>query len=108
MPAEKSNRVQQRRRVVNRTARSSGRTLVKKAERVIVEGEGVEAASAAVVQAVSALDRAARKGVVHPNNAARRKSRLVVKLNRFVAEQKPAVRRRRSARATRVTPKSAQ
>jgi small subunit ribosomal protein S20 len=106
LPAEKSNRVQQRRRVVNRTARSSGRTLVKKAERVIAEGEDVKVASAAVVQAVSALDRAARKGVVHPNNAARRKSRLVVKLNRLAAEQKPVARRRRS-RAARVTPKSA-
>ena len=101
MSAEKTNRVQQRRRVINRTARSSGRTLVKKAERAIAGGQGVEAASTAVLQAVSALDRAAHKGIVHPNNAARRKSRLVVKLNHFAAEQKPVVRRRRSTRTTR-------
>ncbi|HAH00405.1 MAG TPA: 30S ribosomal protein S20, partial [Ktedonobacter sp.] len=31
--------------------------------------------------AVSELDRAAKKGVIHPNNAARRKSRLMKQLN---------------------------
>ena len=79
LPAGKSARVQERRRIINRVTRSSSRTAVKKAERMVQQGE-TEAVSA-VTSAVSALDRAARKGIVHPNNAARRKSRLVRKLN---------------------------
>jgi len=42
----------------------------------------MEAARGAVVAAISSLDRAAAKGVIHPNNAARRKSRLMKKLNK--------------------------
>jgi small subunit ribosomal protein S20 len=42
--------------------------------------------SAEIVQVVSALDRAAKKGVIHPNQAGRRKSRLMKKLNRTKRE----------------------
>jgi hypothetical protein len=42
-----------------------------------VEGDG----TAAVAAAISALDKAAEKGIIHPNNAARRKSRLMAKAN---------------------------
>ena len=41
------------------------------------EGNGPEA----VAEAISALDKAAEKGILHPNNAARRKSRLMTKVN---------------------------
>src|SRR5688500_19690451 len=41
------------------------------------EGNGPEAVAAAI----SALDKAAEKGIIHPNNAARRKSRLMTKVN---------------------------
>ncbi len=81
MPAEKTARAQERRRVVKRRVRTSSRTAVKRAERLIQKGDGSPAAEA-VAAAVSALDRAAQKGVIHRNNAARRKSRLVRKLNR--------------------------
>jgi len=47
-----------------------------------------------VVAAISSLDKAAEKGVIHPNNAARRKSRLIKKLNEALslaeAEQEAA------------------
>ncbi len=46
----------------------------------MAEGK-VEEAQAVVHQAVRALDRAAQKGVIHKNNAARRKSRLMHQLN---------------------------
>ena len=36
-------------------------------------------------QAIKALDKAAAKGIIHPNNAARRKSRLMARLNRLDA-----------------------
>jgi small subunit ribosomal protein S20 len=49
-------------------------------ERLIFSGE-LEAAQQAVAAAISALDKAAEKGVIHPKNAARRKSRLLKKLN---------------------------
>jgi len=38
-------------------------------------------AKAAAVNAITTLDKAAGKGIIHPNNAARRKARLVKKLN---------------------------
>ncbi len=64
----------------NREYRSSSRTLVKRAELAILAGDQ-EVAQAAVSSAVAALDRTASKKVIHPNNAARRKGRLMAKLN---------------------------
>lgn len=60
--------------------RSRYKTLVSKAEKLIETGD-TEGASAAVKLAISALDKTARHGAIHPNNAARRKSRLMKKLN---------------------------
>ena len=42
----------------------------------------LEEAELLVLEAASALDKAAQKGVIHKNNAARRKSRLIKSLNR--------------------------
>ncbi len=72
----KRNRQNEKRRVRNRIYRGRARTFVSKA-RVAINSENPEAAKAAVVEAISALDRAAGKGVIHKNNAARRKSRLM-------------------------------
>jgi small subunit ribosomal protein S20 len=69
-----------RRRIVNRRTRSAAKTLVQRATGMAlgrVEGEAPEAVTAAI----SALDKAAEKGIIHPNNAARRKSRLMAKVN---------------------------
>ena len=69
-----------RRRAVNRRTRSETKTLVQHASEIALgrsEGDGPEAVSAAI----SALDKAAEKGILHPNNAARRKSRLMTKVN---------------------------
>ena len=74
-------RVAERRRVGNKSIRSLCKTNITKAERLIFSGE-LEAAQKAVVAAISSLDKAAEKGVIHPNNAARRKSRLMNKLNK--------------------------
>jgi small subunit ribosomal protein S20 len=52
---------------------------VRKAKVAIDVGE-VDAAREATMQAVSALDKAAQKGILHKNNAARRKSRLMKRL----------------------------
>ncbi len=84
--AMKRIRTGERRRLRNRPYRSACRTLVKKAEIAIRSGEG-DAASQAVANAVAMLDRTAGKGIIHPNNAARRKSRLMAKLNKLQAER---------------------
>jgi small subunit ribosomal protein S20 len=84
--ALKRVKVAERRRVRNRRYRSATRTLVRRAEALIAEAEE-QAAAGAVVNAISLLDRAANKGIIHPNNAARRKSRLMAKYNTMVAGQ---------------------
>lgn len=83
--AIKRVRSTQRRTEYNQVTRSTARTYVKKARQLIEQGSFDEA-EAVVVQASSALDRAAEKGVIHRNNAARRKSRLVKMLNQAKAE----------------------
>ncbi len=78
--ARKQVRVTERRRLRNKSIQSLCKTSITKAERLIFSGE-LESAQEAAVAAISSLDRAAEKGVIHPNNAARRKSRLMKKLN---------------------------
>ena len=78
--AQKQVRVAERRQLRNKPIRSRCKTDVTKAERLIFSGE-LESAQKAVVAAISSLDKAVEKGVIHPNNAARRKSRLMKKLN---------------------------
>ena len=79
----------ERRRLRNKSIRSQCKTNITKAERLIFSGE-LESAQKAVVAAIISLDKAAEKGVIHPNNAARRKSRLVKKLNEALALAKEA------------------
>lgn len=72
----------------NRVYRSSARTYVKKARKLIAEGN-LEEAEVIARKAYSALDKAGRKNVVHPRNAARRKGRLMAQLDaaRAAAQQ---------------------
>ncbi len=77
--AIKRNKQNEKRRVKNRVFRGQARTAVKKA-RVAVESANKEEAQAKVLDAVKALDKAASKGIIHKNNAARRKSRLMKQL----------------------------
>ena len=77
--AIKRNRQNEKRRLLNRIFRGSARTQVKKAREAISDGDR-EKAVAEVKGAISKLDRAASKGVIHKNNAARKKSRLMKQL----------------------------
>jgi small subunit ribosomal protein S20 len=85
--AQKRVRVTERKGLRNKPIRSLCKSNITKAERLIFSGE-LEAAQAAVLAAISSLDKAAEKGVIHPNNAARRKSRLMKKLNEAQASVK--------------------
>ncbi len=71
----------------NRLHRSRARTAVKKVRQAIL-AKDLTTAQALIKQAISYLDRAAGKGVIHKNNAARRKSRLMKMLNKALAAQK--------------------
>ncbi len=79
--AIKRIRQNEKRRLRNRMVKSKTRTYIKKAIKVI-ESKDLEAAKAAALTAIKALDKAAEKGVLHKNNAARRKSRLMRRLAR--------------------------
>ncbi|HIC93785.1 MAG TPA: 30S ribosomal protein S20 [Anaerolineae bacterium] len=83
--AKKRIRSSAKRRERNRMFRSRARTFIKKARKLIAEGR-IEEAKEAVRLAVSALDKAAEKGIIHKNAAARRKSRLMRMLNRAMAQ----------------------
>jgi small subunit ribosomal protein S20 len=69
-----------RKRSRNKPVRSAIKTYVKVAQHSITTG--ADDSPEAVVRAISALDKAANKGIIHKNQAARRKSRLMAKLNR--------------------------
>jgi small subunit ribosomal protein S20 len=77
--AIKRNKQNEKRRLRNRYFRGRARVFVRDA-RAAIETENVEDARAEVQKAISALDKAAEKGVIHKNNAARRKSRLMRRL----------------------------
>jgi small subunit ribosomal protein S20 len=69
------------RAVRNKSAKSAVRTYVKKATTAVAGS--VQDAAEVVREAVRALDKAAQKGIVHPNAAARRKSRLMGRLHQL-------------------------
>jgi small subunit ribosomal protein S20 len=76
--ALKRIRQNEKRRIHNRTFRNRARTLVKKARKSIETS--AENAVEATREAIRDLDKAAARGVIHPRNAARRKSRLMHRL----------------------------
>lgn len=80
--AIKRIRQNEKRRLYNRVYRNRARTLVKKARTSIQSGNSNEAIEA-TRRAIRDLDMAASRGVIHANNAARRKSRLMKQLNQL-------------------------
>ncbi len=82
MPAKKAGRQQVKRAQRNRSAKTETRTIVARANRSLETGDA-ETAQSTVSLAIRTLDRAVRKGILHKNNAARRKSRMMTKLSRL-------------------------
>ena len=82
--AEKRVGTNEKRRLRNKAVNSQVKTKITKAEKLIFTGE-LEAAKENVADAITLLDKAAEKGILHSNNAARRKSRLMKKMNQAVA-----------------------
>ncbi len=78
----KRNKQNEKRRINNRNVRGASRTAVS-AARASFEKSAPETKDL-VLKAISELDKAAEKGVIHKNAAARRKGRLMKKLAAFV------------------------
>ena len=78
--AKKQARASARRTQRNRSARSAVKTRITRVRRALADG-ATEELSELARGAIAGLDRAASKGILHPNNAARRKSRLMRQLN---------------------------
>lgn len=83
--AKKRMRQNAKRQAHNRRYTSGARTYIKKTRQLIAEGK-LDEAEVAMRDAVSTLDKAARKGVIHSRNADRRKSRLMSLLAKARAE----------------------
>ena len=81
--AAKAWRKSEERRQRNRSNRSAAKTQVRTAAEAIVAAP--KESEEAVRVAISSLDRAAQRGALHPNTAARRKARLMHKFNTALA-----------------------
>ena len=79
--AIKKIRVAEKKRARNRPVRTAVRNSVRRAQEAVAGAPAEPTTVEAVVEAISQLDRAVSKGVIHRNNAARRKSRLMKRLN---------------------------
>jgi small subunit ribosomal protein S20 len=82
--AQKAVRASGRKQIRNQAARSKVKTDIARAEQLIAAGD-LETAQNAVKIAIIELDKAAGKKILHANNTARRKSRLLKKLSQAAA-----------------------
>ncbi len=85
--AIKRMRQEEKRRMRNKAVKSEVKTRIKSFLKAL-ESNNREEIEKLLREAVSTIDRAARKGVIHKNNAARKKSRLYSKLNQLASENK--------------------
>ena len=82
--AKKQQRVSLKKRALNKAVVSQTKTVLRRADESIASGDYQKAAED-IKSAASTLDKAAGKGVIHANNAARHKSRLEKRLNKAKA-----------------------
>ena len=84
--AMKRHRQSLKRRLRNKAKKSAIKTLTKKAVALAAEGKREEALKI-MTDAQSLIDKAAKGSTLHKNAAARRKSRLMRKVNKLLAEK---------------------
>jgi small subunit ribosomal protein S20 len=102
--AERAAREAEAKRQRNRGVKSSTKTYIDKAEEMIAGGDA-EKAKAAVKEAISKVDKAAKSGILHANTASHRKAKLMKKLNAaFGAQALPA--RKKAATKKKAAPKA--
>ena len=83
MPRIKSAKKAHRQAIVHTERNRAQRSRLRSALKAVRSATAAEAAQTAYADAVQMLDRAARKGLIHPNNAARHKSRLAAAVKRL-------------------------
>ncbi len=91
--AKKRVRIEAKRRARNHSIKAETRTFVVKARSAIAINPADPATAEAIHEAIRRLDAAVTKGVIHKNNAARRKSRLMARLHKAEAAQPAAAAR---------------
>ena len=91
--ALKRARQSPRRNAILQPRRTAAKTQVRNALEVAAGGDA-DATRKAVAEAAAALDRAAKSGAIHPNNAARRKSRLMRRANAALGGESLSVARK--------------
>ena len=84
--AKKRMRIEKKRYAHHHAVKTTVRTYVTKARSAIAVNAEAPETEEAIRAAISNLDRAVSKGVLHANNAARRKSRLMARLHTVQAE----------------------
>jgi small subunit ribosomal protein S20 len=105
--AKKQARAGARRALRNRAVRSEVKTKVVKARRTLTGGPVAESERYAIaLEAIRALDRAASKGILHRNNAGRRKARLARQLSKLAVAPVAAPAKGKRAPAAAAKPAS--
>jgi small subunit ribosomal protein S20 len=84
--AIKKMRQDEVRRLRNKSYKTRVKNVIKSVEAAIKEQKR-EAAEKALHEAISVIDQVASKGIIHKNNAARKKSRLTKKVNALAASE---------------------
>lgn len=91
--AKKRVRIEEKRRARNHSIKSAARTHVTKARNAIAASAAAPETEESVREALRQLDKAVSKGVIHRNNAARRKSRLMDRLHKTQVAQAAPVKK---------------
>ncbi|HCI29237.1 MAG TPA: 30S ribosomal protein S20 [Fervidobacterium sp.] len=89
--AEKRVKISEDRRVLNKAYKTSMKNKTKAVLKAIAEGKTEEEIQQLFVKAQSAIDKAARRGAIHKNQASRRKSRLAAKVKAYIAAKEQGV-----------------
>lgn len=84
--AEKRVRVSEKRRIINKAYKTSMKNKIKAVLKAIAEKKSAEEVQQLFIKAQSAIDKAARRGAIHKNQASRRKSRLAAKVKAYLAQ----------------------
>lgn len=89
--AEKRVRVSEKRRVLNKAYKTSMKNKIKAVLLAIAQKKSAEEVQELFKKAQSAIDKAARRGAIHKNQASRRKSRLAAKVKAYIAAKEQGV-----------------
>uniref|UniRef100_A0A7C4RVY0 Small ribosomal subunit protein bS20 n=1 Tax=Fervidobacterium thailandense TaxID=1008305 RepID=A0A7C4RVY0_9BACT len=84
--AAKRVRVSEKRRIINKAYKTSMKNKIKAVLKAIAEKKNAEEVQQLFIKAQSAIDKAARRGAIHKNQASRRKSRLAAKVKAYLAQ----------------------